>query len=153
MCVNYRDLNKGSRKDNFLLLNIHILLDNTAGHEIESFGDCFVGYHQILMVKKDRENIAFITPWETFCYRVMPFRLKNVGTTYQRTMTTLFNDIIHKEMEFYVQDIIIKFKKFEDHLVALKKLFERLRRYNLKLNPAKCTFGAPVGKIIGVYYQ
>ncbi|XP_027155474.1 uncharacterized protein LOC113755765 [Coffea eugenioides] len=147
--VDYRDLNKASPKDDFPLPNIHILLDNTAGHEIESFCDCFAGYHQILMAEEDREKTAFITPWGTFCYRVMPFGLKNAGATYQRTMTTLFHDMIHREMEVYVDDIIIKSKRAEDHLVDLKKLFERLRKYNLKLNPAKCAFGAPAGKLLG----
>ncbi|XP_071912328.1 uncharacterized protein [Coffea arabica] len=145
VCVDYRDLNKASPKDDFPLPNIRILLDNTTGHEIESFGDYFAGYHQILMAKEDREKTSFITPWETFCYRVMPFRLKNTRATYQRTMTTLFHEMIHKEMEVYVDDIIIKSKKVENYLVDLKKLLERLRRYNLKLNPAKCAFGAPAG--------
>nr|XP_027095953.1 uncharacterized protein LOC113715852 [Coffea arabica] len=145
----FRDLNKASPKDDFSLPNIHILLDNTAGHEIESFGDCFAGYHQILMAEEDKEKTSFITPWGTFCYRVMPFGLKNTGATYQRTMTTLFHDMIHKEMEVYVDDTIIKSKKVENHLVDLKKLFERLRKYNLKLNPAKCAFGAPTGKLMG----
>ncbi|XP_071901729.1 uncharacterized protein [Coffea arabica] len=148
VCVDYRDLNKASPKDDFPLPNIHIILDNTAGHEIESFCDCFVGYHQILMVEEDREKTAFITPWGTFCYRVMP-GLKNGEATYQRTMTTLFHDMIHKEMEVYVDDIIIKSKKAENHLIDLRKLFERLRKYNLKLNPAKCAFGAPAGKLLG----
>nr|XP_027083543.1 uncharacterized protein LOC113705834 [Coffea arabica] len=79
----------------------------------------------------------------------MPFGLKNAGATYQRTMTTLFHDMIHKEMEVYVDDIIIKSKKAEDHLIDLRKLFERLRKYNLKLNPVKCAFGAPAGKLLG----
>ncbi|XP_027083542.1 uncharacterized protein [Coffea arabica] len=101
------------------------------------------------MAEEDREKTAFITPWGTFCYRVMPFGLKNTGATYQRTMTTLFHDMIHKEIEVYVDDIIIKSKKAEDHLIDLRKLFERLRKYNLKLNPAKCAFGAPAGKLLG----
>ncbi|XP_027072065.1 uncharacterized protein [Coffea arabica] len=149
VCVDYRDLNKASPKDDFSLPNIHILLDNTAGHEIESFADCFAGHHQILMAEKDREKTAFITPWGTFCYRVMPFGLKNTGATYQRTMTTLFHDMIHKEMEVYVDDIIIKSMRAEDHLIDLERLFERLRRYDLKLNPAKCAFGVPTGKLLG----
>ncbi|XP_027166352.1 uncharacterized protein LOC113766349 [Coffea eugenioides] len=149
VCVDYRDLNKASPKDDFPLPNIHILLDNTAGHEIESFADCFARYHQILMAKEDREKTAFITPWGTFCYRVMPFGLKNAGATYQRTMTTLFHDMIHKEMEVYVDDIIIKSKRAEDHLIDLERSFERLRRYDLKLNPVKCVFGAPAGKLLG----
>ncbi|XP_027169602.1 uncharacterized protein LOC113769344 [Coffea eugenioides] len=150
VCVDYRDLNKASPKDDFPLPNIHIILDNTARHEIKFFCDCFAGYHQILMAEEDREKTAFITPWGTFCYRVMPFGLKNAGATYQRTITTLFHDMIHKEMEVYVDDIIIKSKKAEDHLIDLRKLFERLRKYNLKLNPAKCAFGALAGKLLGV---
>ena len=75
VCVDYRDLNKASPKDDFPLPNIHIILDNTAGHEIESFCDYFAGYHQILMAEEDREKTDFITPWGTFCYRVMPFGL------------------------------------------------------------------------------
>ena len=79
----------------------------------------------------------------------MLFGLKNIGTTYQRIIITLFHDMIHKEMEVYVDDIIIKSKKTEDHLIDLKKLFERLRKYNLKLHLVKCAFGAPTGKLLG----
>ncbi|XP_027151834.1 uncharacterized protein LOC113751886 [Coffea eugenioides] len=102
------------------------------------------------MAEEDREKTAFITPWRTFCYRVIQFGLKNAEVTYQQTMTTLFHDMILKEMEVYVDNIIIKSKKVEDHLVDLKKLFERLRKYNLKLNPAKCAFGAPASKLFGL---
>ena len=79
----------------------------------------------------------------------MPFGLKNAETTYQRTMTTLFHDMIHKEVEVNVDDIIIKSKKVENHLIDLKKLFEKLRKYNLKLNPVKCAFRALAGKLLG----
>lgn len=64
-------------------------------------------------------------------------------------MTTLFHNIIYKEIEFYVDDIIVKSKTSKDHLMDLKKLFEGLRKYNLKLNPAKCGFRSPVGKLLG----
>lgn len=77
--------------------------------------------NQLLVAEEDREYTAFITPWVTFCYRVMPFGLKNAGATTQRTMTTLFHDMIHKGMEVYVDDIIVKSKKAEDHLIDLKK--------------------------------
>ena len=101
------------------------------------------------MAEENRKKIAFITPWGIFCYWVMLFGLKNIGTTYQRIMITFFHDMIHKGMEVYVDDIIIKSKKTEDHLIDLKKLFERLRKYNLKLNLVKCAFGAPTGKLLG----
>ena len=95
VCVDYSDLNKTSPKDDFPLPNIHILVDNTTGHEIYSFMDGFSGYNQILLDEDDREKTAFITPWGTFCYRVMPFGLKNAGATYQRAMTALFHDMMH----------------------------------------------------------
>ncbi|XP_070032927.1 uncharacterized protein [Nicotiana tomentosiformis] len=124
VCIDYRDLNKASSKDNFPLPNIHILVDNCAKHEIQSFVDCYVG--------------------------VMPFSLKNVGATYKRDMTTIFHDMMHKELEVYVDDVIIKSKTQADHLRDLKKFFERLRRYDLKLNPVKCTFGVLSGKLLDV---
>ncbi|XP_019257666.1 PREDICTED: uncharacterized protein LOC109235872 [Nicotiana attenuata] len=117
ICVDYRDLNKASPKDDFPLPNIHILIDNCAKHELQSFVDCFSGYHQILMNEDDAEKIAFITPWGVYCYRVMPFGLKNAGATYMRAMTTILHDMIHKEIEVYVDDVIIKSRKSSDHLV------------------------------------
>ena len=80
---------------------------------------------------------------------VMPFGLKNVGATYQRAMVMLFHDMMHKEIEVYVNDMIAKSQREDDHVVNLKKLFERLRKFQLKLNPAKCTFGATFGKLLG----
>ncbi|XP_070014619.1 uncharacterized protein [Nicotiana sylvestris] len=147
--VDYHDLNKASPKDNFLLPNIHILIDNCAKHEIEYFVDCYAGYHQILMDEEDTKKTAFITPRGTYCYRVMPFGLKNAGETYMRAMTTIFHDMMYKEIEVYVDDVIIKSRKQSDHVVDLRKFFQRLRKYNLKLNPAKCAFGAPSGKLLG----
>ena len=79
----------------------------------------------------------------------MPFGLKNAGATYQRAMVTLFHDIMHKEIEVYMDDMIAKSQGDDDHVVNLRKLFERLRKFQLKLNPAKCTFGATSGKLLG----
>ena len=87
--------------------------------------------------------------WGTFCYKVMPFGLKNAGATYQKAMVTLFHDMIHKEIEVYVDDLIAKSQKDESHVENLQKLFKRLRKFQLKLNPTKCTFGATSGKLIG----
>ena len=126
-----------------------MLVDNTAGHELFSFMDGFSGYNQMLMAEEDREKTTFITEWGTFCYKVMPFGLKNAGATYQRAMVTLFHDMMHKEIEVHVDDMIAKSRPEEDHLVNLKKLFDRLRKYQLRLNPAKCTFGAQSGKFLG----
>ena len=79
----------------------------------------------------------------------MPFGLKNVGVTYQRAVTTLLQDLIHKEVEVYVDDMIVKSKDREGHIPALRKFFERIRFYKLQLNPKKCTFGVTSGKLLG----
>ena len=79
----------------------------------------------------------------------MPFGLKNAGATDQRAMVTLFHDMMHKEIEVYVDDLIAKSQEDESHVENLQKLFERLRKFQLKLNPAKCTFGATSRKLLG----
>ncbi|XP_043693111.1 uncharacterized protein LOC122643562 [Telopea speciosissima] len=99
MCVDFRDLNKVSPKDDFLLPHIDILVNNTAGHGLLSFMDGFLGYNQISMCLKDRDKTTFTTPWGTFCYKVMPFGLKNAGATYQRAATAILHVMIHKEVE------------------------------------------------------
>jgi len=149
MCVDYRDLNKASPKDNFPLPHIDTLVDNTAGYSLFSFMDGFSGYNQIKMHPGDMRKTTFITLWGTFCYKVMPFGLKNAGATYQRAMVTLFHDMMHKEIEVYVDDMIAKSRTEEEHVQVLKRLFLRLKKFQLKLNPAKCTFGARSGKLLG----
>ena len=93
--------------------------------------------------------MTFITPWGVYHYMMMSFGLKNAGDTYMIGMLTIFHDMIHKKIEVYVDDVIIKSRKSLDHLTHLKKFFDRLRHYNLKLNPAKCAFGFPTGKLLG----
>ena len=149
MCVDYRDLNKASPKDDFPLPHIDMLVDNTAKFNVFSFMDGFSGYNQIRMALEDMEKTTYITPWGTFCYRVMPFGLKNAGATYQRAMTTLFHDMMHKEIEVYVDDMIAKSQTEENHVEDLLKLFQRLRKYRLRLNPNKCTFSVRSGKLLG----
>ncbi|RDX91780.1 Retrovirus-related Pol polyprotein, partial [Mucuna pruriens] len=111
--------------------------------------DGFSGYNQILMVEEDREKTTFITFWGTFYYKVMPFGLKNARATYQRAMVTLFHDMMHKEIEVYVDDMITKSTSPEQHLKDLRKLFARLHKYRLRLNSTKCTFGVKNGKLLG----
>ena len=126
MCVDFRDLNKANPKDDFPLPHIDILVDNTIGHALLSFMDGFSGYNRIKMVPEDMEKTSFITPWGTYCYKVMPFGLKNAGAIYQRVATTLFHDLTHKEVEVYVDDIIVKSKDREGHILVLRKFFERI---------------------------
>jgi len=79
----------------------------------------------------------------------MSFGLKNAGATYQRAMVTLFHDMMRKKIEVYVDDMIAKSTSEQEHLINLRKLYERLRKFKLRLNPAKCTFGVRSGKLIG----
>ena len=103
MCVDFRDLNKVSPKDDFPLPHIDVLLDNIEGHALLSYIDGFSRYNQIKMALEDIEKTSFITPWRTYCYKVMPFGLKNAGATYRGEATTLLHDLIHKEVKVYVE--------------------------------------------------
>ena len=115
--------------------------------------DGFSGYKQINMAPEDMEKATFITLQGTFCYKVMSFGLKNAGATYQRAMVALFHDMMHKEIEVYVDDMIAKSRTEEEHLVNLQKLFGRLRKYRLRLNPRKCTFEVKSGKLLGFVFS
>uniref|UniRef100_A0A2N9IA87 Integrase catalytic domain-containing protein n=1 Tax=Fagus sylvatica TaxID=28930 RepID=A0A2N9IA87_FAGSY len=101
------------------------------------------------MAEEDQEKTAFITSRGLFCYKVMPFGLKNAGATYQRLVNRMFHDQIGRNVEVYVDDMLVKSKKDDDHLADLKETFQALRRYNMKLNPAKCVFGVSSGKFLG----
>ena len=96
-------------------------------HAMFSFMDGFLGYNQMLMAQEDMTKTSFIISWGTFCYRVMPFGLKNIRTTYQRAATTIFHDLIHEIMVVYVVDIIMKSEDREGHIPALKSFFVRIR--------------------------
>ena len=122
MCVDYRDLNRASPKDNFPLPYIDTLVDNTAKHSLFSFMDEFSSYNQIRIAPEDMEKTTFLTMWGTFCYKIMPFGLKIARATYQRVMVTLFHDMMHKEIEVYVDDMIAKSQGEDEHVVNFRKL-------------------------------
>ena len=111
--------------------------------------DGFSGYNQIKMAPKDAEKTAFRTPMGNFYYIVMPFGLKNAGATYQRAMTAIFHDMMHQELEDYVDDIVVKSKKRGEHFYVLRKVFERCRAFKLRMNTLKCAFGVSSGKFLG----
>ena len=114
-----------------------------------SFMDGFSGSNQIRMSPKDAEKTVFRTPIANFYYNVMSFGLKNASATYQRTKTAMFHDMMHPEIEDYVDDIVVKSKSRKDNLETLRKVFERCHLYKLKMNPLKCTFGVSIGKFLG----
>uniref|UniRef100_A0A2N9ICY4 Uncharacterized protein n=1 Tax=Fagus sylvatica TaxID=28930 RepID=A0A2N9ICY4_FAGSY len=149
MCVDFTDINKACPKDSFPLPRIDQLVDSTAGHRLLTFMDAFSGYNQIMMDESDQEKTSFITSKGLFCYRVMPFGLKNAGATYQRLMNKMFHHQIGRNMEVYVDDMLVKTKDDMKHLEDLKETFETLRQYRMKLNPSKCVFGVSSGKFLG----
>ncbi|KAG9442418.1 hypothetical protein H6P81_018272 [Aristolochia fimbriata] len=149
VCVDFRDLNKACPKDNFPLPITELMVDATTGHEALSFMDGSSGHYQIWMDPKDEELTAFRTLKGIFCYKVMPFGLKNADATYQRAMQNIFDDFLHKRVECYVDDLVVKTKQRSYHLLDLRAVFERLRRFQLKMNPLKCAFGVTSGKFLG----
>ena len=149
MCVDFHDLNRACLKDEFPLPLTEIMVDATVGHKALSFMDAFSGYNQIRMAPKDEELTTFRTPKGIYYYKVMPFGLKIAGATYQRAMQRIFDDILHKNVECYVDDLVVKSKKRMEHLQDLRQVFERLHRYQLKMNPMKCAFGVTFGKFLG----
>ena len=98
-------------------------MDTTAGHELLSFMDAFSGYSQIIMDPSDQENTSFVTGQGTYCYQVMPFRLKNVGATYQRLVNKMFQKQIRASMEVYIDDMLVKSVKAELHIAHLAESF------------------------------
>ncbi|KAF5465384.1 hypothetical protein F2P56_015398 [Juglans regia] len=111
MCVNFTDLNKACPKDRFPLPRIDIIVDAMTGHKVLSFMDAYTGYNQIWMNKANEETTTFITDRGLYCYRVMPFGLKNAKATYQRLVNRMFEHQIEKIMEVYVEDLLVKSKE------------------------------------------
>ena len=111
--------------------------------------DAFSGYNQIKMDEADQEKTSFITSQGLFCYKVMPFGLKNAGATYQRLVNHMFHPQLGRNVEVYVDDILVKSIDKGSHFDDLQETFETLRRYKMKLNPSKCAFGVSSGKFLG----
>ena len=125
------------------------LVDAIVSHPRMSFLDAFQGYHQIPLALDDQEKTAFITPIGNYHYKVMSFGLKNAGSTYQRMMTRMFESLLGKNIEIYINDIVVKRKVVSEHLGDLRVIFEILRSYKLRLNASKCSFGIGSGKFLG----
>nr|AAV32140.1 putative polyprotein [Oryza sativa Japonica Group] len=142
-------LNKACPKDHFPLPRIDQLVDSTAGCELLNFLDAYSGYHQISMAKEDEEKTAFITPFSVFCYVKMPFGLITARNTFQRMVQGALNDQLGNNVEAYVDDIVVKTKTGNSLIDDLWETFDNLRRYRLMLNPEKCTFRVPSGKLLG----
>ena len=114
-----------------------------------TFMDTFSGYNQIKMAEEHQEKNAFITSQGLYCYKVMPFKLKNAGATYQRLVNKMFNKQIDRNVGVYVDDMLVKSKEELAHLDDLKETFATLKQYQMKLNPSKYVFGVASGKFLG----
>lgn len=111
VCTNFRDLNKACPKNYFPLPNIDMIVDMIVGCEMYSLKDGFSRYNKIKIALVDQEKTIFTCAWGTFCWNVMPFGLKNSSATYKRVMSSIFHDMMHKNMEDYVDDALEKSRK------------------------------------------
>ena len=100
------------------------------------------------MDEEDQEKTLFVTNQGLFCYKVMSFGLKNTGVTYQRLMNKMFAHQIGRNVQIYVDDMLVKSRKEDDHLDDLRETFNTLCSYNMKLNLGKCAFRVMAGKFL-----
>ena len=149
MCVDFTDLNRACPKDSFPMPRIDQLEDATVDHPWMSFLDAFQGYHQIPLATDDQEKTAFVTLVGNCHYKVMPFGLKNAWSIYQRMMTKMFEPQLGKNVEVYIDNMVVKSKLVSEHLADLTNIFEILRKHKLRLNASKCSFGVGSGKFLG----
>jgi hypothetical protein len=149
MCIDYTSLNKACPKYEYPLPRICQIIDSTISCELLLFLDTYSGYHQISLTIDDEEKTAFITSFGIFCYTKMVFRLKNGGAAYQRCVHIILESQIGRNVEAYIDDIVVKSEKHWDLLDDLKETFDNLRKSKMMLNPKKCVFGVSSGKLLG----
>jgi hypothetical protein len=149
MCIDYTSLNKACPKDEYPLPHICQIVDSTTLCELLSFLDVYSGYHQISLAIDDEEKTAFITSFGIFCYTKMAFGLKNGEATYKKCIHIILEPQIGKNIEAYIDDVVVKSKKCGDLLDDLKETFNHLHKYTMMLNPKKCVFGVSSGKLLG----
>ena len=147
--MDFTDLNKACPKDSFPLPRIDQLVDSIAGQKLLTFMDAFSRYNQIKMAEEDQEKTVFITSQGLYCYKVMSFGLKNAGATYQRLVNKMFNRQMGRNMEVYVDDMLVKSKEELAYLDDLRETLATLKQYQMKLNPSKCVFGVASSKFLG----
>ncbi|CAM8928960.1 unnamed protein product [Rhodiola kirilowii] len=140
MCIDYRKLNKATKKDHFPIPFIDQMLERLAGHEYFCFLDGYSGFHQIPILPNDQGKTTFICPYGTFAFRRMPFGLCNAPGTFQRCMMSIFSDYIEKCMEVFMDDFSIHGTSFDDCLTNLSHVLARCIETGLVLNWEKCHF-------------
>src|SRR5256886_11943601 len=149
LCVDYRKLNKVTKKDCYPLPRIDDMLETLSGAQWFTSLDLASGFWQVELDPKDREKSTFITRFGTYEFVVMPFGLCNAPATFQRLMNTILRDILWKFVMDYIDDISVYSKTWEEHLQHLEEVFKRLRKAKLKINLDKCHFGAQEIQFLG----
>ena len=149
MCVDFIDVNKACPKDSYPLPSIDAMVDSALGCKMLRFLDVFCGYNQINMHPRDECKTTFMTKLSFYCYTVMPFELKNAGTTYQRLMDRVLVPMIGRNVKAYVDDMVVTSQVKDQHVADLEELFTTIVKYRLKLNPEKCVFKVEAGKFLG----
>ncbi|KAJ7959931.1 Retrovirus-related Pol polyprotein from transposon opus [Quillaja saponaria] len=149
MCVDFTYLNEACPKDSFPLPRIDRLVDSSSGNELLSFIDAYAGYNQTKLAEEDEEKTSFIIETGTYCFKVMLFSFKNACATYQHLVNRIFKAQMGRNVEVYVDDMLIKSPSLEEHVKDLRKTFSTINHHQLKLNPTKCTFRVSSGKFPG----
>ena len=149
ICIDYRKLNKATRKDHFPLPFLDQMLDRLAGHEYYCFLDGYSGYNQIAIAPKDQEKTTFTCPYGTFAFRRMPFGLCNAPGTFQRCMMAIFSDMVERTIEIFMDDFSVMGNSFDKCLENLRTVLERCEETNLVLNWEKCHFMVEEGIVLG----
>jgi len=149
MCVDFTDLNKACPKDSYPLPNIDAFVDSASGCRLLSFLDAFSSYNQIMIHPRDECKTAFMIESSCYCYKAMPFGLKNAGATYQRLMDRVLAPMLGRNVQAYVDDMVVTSQQREQHITNLEELFTTITKYMLKLNPEKCMFGVEARKFLG----
>jgi hypothetical protein len=151
VCVDFRNLNRATPKDEYPMPVAETLINAAASKKILSFMDGSASYNQIFMALEDLHKTAFRVPSVVglFEYVVKTFGLKNAGITYQRAMNYIYHDLIGKLVEIHIDDVVVKSTSTEGNLGDLRQVFEQNRRFGLKMNPKKCTFGVLAGRFLG----
>ena len=148
ICINYRKLNKATRKDYFPLPFLDQMLNRLVGHEYYCFLDGYSGYNQITISPEDQEKTTFTCPYGTFAFRRMPFGLCNAPGTFQRCMMAIFSDMVGRTIEVFMDDFFVLRKSFDNFLENLRQAMIRCEETNLVLNWEKCHFMVKEGIVL-----
>jgi hypothetical protein len=149
MCIDYRKINKATRKDHIPLPFIDEMLQRLANQSLFCFLDGYSGYHQIPIDPSDHSKTTFTCPYGTYAYRRMSFGLCNAPTSFQRCMMSIFSDMIEEIMEVFMDDFSVYGKTFDDYLENLDKVLQRCEEKHLVLNWEKCCFMVREGIVLG----